>query len=66
MTNKYDAFTGLMNAALHTADFLDITAERSKASELSLSEYENRLIDCARILRDRAKVAQEVFFTPDK
>ena len=66
MTNKYDAFTGLANSAAHASNFLDVTAERSKAGELSPQEYANRLTDVATILRDATAKASEVFFTPDK
>lgn len=66
MTNKYDAFTGITSAAAQTAHFLDATAARAKAGELSAAEYANRLTDSAAILRDAATKASEVFFTPDK
>lgn len=66
MTNKYDAFTGLANASAHAAHFLDATAARSKAGELSPQEYANRLTDVATILRDSIAKASDVFFTPDK
>lgn len=66
MSNKYDAFNGLAASAANAAHFLDATAARSKAGELSPSEYANRLTDVAAILRDATAKANEVFFTPDK
>lgn len=66
MSNKYDAFTGLIGAAANAAHFLEATATRAKAGELSQSECANRLTDTAAILREAMRIGHEVFFTPDK
>lgn len=63
MSNKYDAFTALRNAALNAAGFLEATAKR--VGQVENAEIISRLNDVAAILRDADKAADEKFFKPD-
>lgn len=61
-SSHYEALTGLRNQALNTASFLDATAERIKTGDIRIAEIISRLNDCANILRDAEKVANDRYY----
>lgn len=59
---QYEAINHLRNGMLSAASFLEATASRINSPGLNQEEIISRLIDQAKVLRDRERKATDIYF----